>query len=84
MVPDGPPERPRCFVREPQRLFVCLLPAASRGVRAEPGAAGAGKEVRNVPSTERRAVSGVGRNPPGLRRSVPGLLAERLMRGLRK
>lgn len=54
VVPDGPPELPRCFVREPQRLFVCLLPAASRGVRAEPGAAGAGKEARNVPGTESR------------------------------
>lgn len=32
----GPPEMPRCFVREPQRLFVCRSPTpASPGLRAE-------------------------------------------------
>lgn len=94
----GPPEPPCCFVREPQRLFVCRLPAGFLGARAEPGAAGARKEVRNVPGERQepgtgsprgdgiRAAQGPGRgiNPLGLRPSVLGLLAERLMRGLRK
>lgn len=94
----GPPELPCCFVREPQCLFVCRLPASFSGARAEPGAAGARKEARNVPGERQelgrgsprgdgiRVAQGPGRgiNPPGPRPSVPGLLAERLMRGLRK
>lgn len=36
----GPPAMPCCFVREPQRLFVCPhpLPPASPGLRGQPGA----------------------------------------------
>lgn len=45
----GPPEMPRCFVRELSASLSAAPPAGSPGLRAEPGAAGAGEEARNIP-----------------------------------